>query len=99
MPATNTRDPPDPVLALPTDTVTFPPLPWVAGPEPIKTEPLFPEDEDPVLATSVPLTPLLPAFAVSKDNAPLLLKVPEPVVIIIEPPDPELVAVDWPAVT
>jgi hypothetical protein len=46
-----------------------------------------------VLAINDPLTPAEPPLAVRSDSVPLLLKVPDPVVIAIEPP----VDVDRPA--
>jgi hypothetical protein len=53
-----------------------PPLPPVAAPEPIDTEPLVPELDVPELKTSRPLTPFVPLFALRILRLPLVVDVP-----------------------
>jgi len=48
--------------------------------------PEFPSVDDPVLRTTVPLTPDVPEFAVLNNNEPLLYFTPKPVTTEIEPP-------------
>ena len=55
-------------------------------PDPMYSAPLLPALALPVLSTSVPLTPALPAFDVCKSNAPLLVDTPNPLVIDTRPP-------------
>ena len=64
----------------------MPPVPAVAAPLPIEIVPVLPELEVPELNTITPLTPDEPAFAVRTVIAPLVVAVPSPVVIEIEPP-------------
>ena len=48
--------------------------------------PLLPAVAEPELRTTRPLTPPEPALAVKSDSAPLLVAVPEPVVMVTAPP-------------
>ena len=53
----------------------------------------------PELSNTLPLTPDVPALAVSNDREPLLFCVPEPVVTVMAPPadedaDPALIMID-----
>ena len=51
----------------------------------------------PVLSITSPLTPVVPASAVRSTKPPLLVAVPEPDVIVTEPPDVPVLVVDSPA--
>jgi hypothetical protein len=64
-----------------------PPLPAIAAPEPIDTDPVVPELEVPELNTNTPLTPLAPAFEVLMSMAPDVLELPTAPVIPIAPPE------------
>jgi hypothetical protein len=57
---------------MPTVMLIAPPLPPVAAPEPIDTDPVVPELEDPELNTNMPLVPSSPAFADLIVTAPLV---------------------------
>ena len=75
----------------------MPPLgPPVALPVPIDIDPDAPDDEVPVLNTSSPLTPLLPAFDVRTMSEPLDFAVPYPDSNEIVPP---VLDADLPAYT
>ena len=55
----------------------------------------MPDVEVPELSSTLPLTPKVPALAVSNDREPLLVAVPEPVVTEMAPP---VLVADKPAV-
>ena len=78
--------PPAPLVPLPTVIVIEPPVPAVAAPEPIQTVPVVPSLDVPELNVITPLTPEVPALAVRIVIVPLVVAVPSPVVIEIEPP-------------
>ena len=68
----------------------------VAAPDPISTSPLAPELDVPELNTSIPLTPVEPAFAVRRKTSPLDVASPSPLNTATLPP---LTAVLAPAAT
>ena len=53
--------------------VTAPPVPPVAVPDPTSSDPVVLLLDDPELSTSMPDTPVVPAFAVAIVTAPLEL--------------------------
>jgi hypothetical protein len=85
-PTSRETEPPRPTLDVPVPMIIDPLLPDKDKPDPIKIEPLTPTLAAPVLSTTIPLTPEVPAFAVCKSNAPLLVVVPTPLVIDTRPP-------------
>jgi hypothetical protein len=56
--------------------LTAPPVPPVAAPEPIDTDPDVPELVVPELNTRTPLVPVAPEFDVRILNAPLVVAAP-----------------------
>ena len=85
-PAVSVTMPPAPLLPLPTVMLIVPPLPPVAVPLPIEMEPDEPEFAVPELNTSTPLTPASPALEVRIVIAPLVLAMPCPLSMPMEPP-------------
>jgi hypothetical protein len=65
---------------------TEPPRPELAVPEPIITAPLLPFVDIPVLNITVPLEPLVPAFADINNKDPLDEMLPSPVTRDMTPP-------------
>ena len=84
-----------PLVPLPAEMLTKPPLPPVAVPLPIRIAPELPPFALPELKTSRPLEPEMPAFALTKKIAPLDPCVPSPLHITTLPPEE---CVDRPAV-
>ena len=76
----------DLLRSLARDGASAPPLPPVAAPLPIDTDPLVPDDVVPELKLNAPLTPLMPAFADLIVIAPLVVFVPALPVMVIAPP-------------
>lgn len=85
-PPDRTISPPVPLVPDPTVMYTEPPRPSLDVPDPMYNAPLLPALELPVLSTSVPLTPAVPAFDVCSSKAPLLVAVPNPLLIETSPP-------------
>ena len=79
-------DCPDPPAEPPVEITTLPVLPEEELPVPIYIVPLFPIEVEPELIAMRPLTPLEPPLAVWSNRDPLLVDVPEPVVMLTEPP-------------
>ena len=65
--------PPAPLAPLPAVTLTRPPRPPTAEPDPTSNDPLLPELDVPELNTSMPLDPAVPAFALRITMLPLLV--------------------------
>ena len=76
-----------PLVPLPAEMLTKPPLPPVAVPLPMRIAPELPPFALPELKTSRPLEPETPAFAVTKIIAPLDACVPSPLQITTLPPE------------
>jgi hypothetical protein len=77
-----------PVVPSPNPAITpmSPPLPPTAEPVLIESEPELPSLDVPDRTVTSPLTPSVPAFAVSRVRAPLLVPVPLPLRRRIMPP-------------
>jgi len=71
-PALITTRPPADESPLPTDTLKLPDTPVVAEPVRTTIDPLLPFVVTPDFKDTAPLTPLVPASALRKLNAPLL---------------------------
>jgi hypothetical protein len=65
-----------------------PPLPPIAAPVLTNIKPVVPLLEDPDKKDIDPVTPVVPAFGVAKDIAPLDVEIPKPVVNDTLPPVP-----------
>jgi len=64
----------------------YPALPKDAAPDPTKTRPLFPDEDEPVLKYTAPLAPLDPALAERILTIPLVVAVPSPLTKLNKPP-------------
>ena len=78
--------PPTPLVPLPTVMDTSPARPAVAAPVPTMIEPVLPPCDVPDEKISMPLTPVVPEFAVRIVIMPLDVDVPSPVEIPRAPP-------------
>jgi hypothetical protein len=77
-PADACKDPPTPLVPLPTVTRTMPPRPAVEAPVPSSIAPLLPDFAVPELKMSMPLTPLAPELIERIVIAPEDVAVPSP---------------------
>jgi hypothetical protein len=77
-PALRSMAPPTPASPDPPVIWMAPPAPFVAAPDPMSTEPVWPELDVPVLNTSLPLDPLTPALTECIVTLPEEVAVPTP---------------------
>ena len=82
--------PPGPDVPVPTESSMFPAVPPIASPVIILTNPLGPASDKPVFNWIPPLTPDIPAFAVSTKILPLERLLLTPDCTKTEPPVPPL---------